>query len=62
MEIILISQAFLTAFALFFYWAMKKHHRVNLWRKAQCYAAARADGIEVESQRYQDYKQHMGVN
>jgi len=62
MQITLVVQFFALLMAIFLYNARTPKDRADIWRKVQCYAAARADGIELYSQRHNQYKHEMGVN
>lgn len=61
MQIIIAVEIMAVLLALFLYAMLKPEDRANLWRKIQCYSAARAEGITTYSNLYTQYKREMGV-
>lgn len=62
MELILVVEFMVVAFGSFIYVAMKPEKRSAMWRKIQCYSAARAESIDLYDRLHTQYKQQMGVN
>ena len=62
MQLIIVVEIMAVLAAAFIYAILKPEDRANMWRKIQCYSAARAEGITTYSNLYTQYKREMGVN